>query len=700
MFRITKGLALLLLIVSIFSSCRRNLESAWDTRYITPLITGALTIHDLVPDSLTIIEDDNAVTLVYKSELLDYDLADEAIDIPDTSVTYFVSLDSLTLDDQTVTQNISLGTLAAALPFPYGAIIIAANGTAIPIDPIVDVSTGIFPIDATTFFETATFNQGYLDISVKNGLPVDLTDVTIVLTNAGDGALVAEQYFPLIPAGGVPVTQTTDLAGLTVEGHLNAQITHLSTPGSADPVLIDTSDLVIIDMTARDMELQEAVAIFPDQNLVNNANDVQYDMGGPEFTLMGIEEGFVVIYVVNTIQDSIHIDYNIPYATDETGEHVHIVTTVPPGSIASPTIVDEAFPIAGYTIDLRGSDGNSVNTFYQEFTAGIEYSGVPTFITLDDSLKVIYGLEGIIPSELRGYLGQYDIAASDTVSGISLFDQFEDGEIHFGDINIDLAIDNGLGAGGNVVINQLGGINTQTGEVIYLNCPEVIGQAIPINRALDNPYVPGYTTITMNSDNSNINDLLEAFPDKLFYDVDMHVNPDGNTFNYQDFVLNTSKLNISLNVNMPMAFSASNLTLRDEFDVTVDAGSGTDGIGDIDLTMYADNSFPLDATIKLIFKDAAGNALDSLDFNGQTIDPGEVETTDCRVHTPTHTEMHQLIDGELKDAIINATKAEVTVVFNTQSLPPCSDIVRIYSDYELSFQLTGDINYTFSTSDF
>ncbi|MBK7441141.1 MAG: hypothetical protein IPI65_06325 [Bacteroidetes bacterium] len=88
---------------------------------------------------------------------------------------------------------------------------------------------------------------------------------------------------------------------MTVEGNLLGQILYFSTPGSPDvPVLIDTSDVVVITLTARDMELQEAVAVFPEQNLINNANDVQYDMGGPEFTEMGMEA-----YI--TLEDSLQV---------------------------------------------------------------------------------------------------------------------------------------------------------------------------------------------------------------------------------------------------------------------------------------------------------------------------------------------------------------------------------------------------------
>ncbi|MFI5172271.1 MAG: hypothetical protein ACHQFW_07760 [Chitinophagales bacterium] len=691
-----KGLLIITLALLILASCRRSLDTGWDTRFLAPIIKGDLTIYDLVPDTLAVIEDDESVTLVYQSELLDYDLTKEAIEIPDTSVEYFVSLDSLTLEDQEMEIAITLGDIANDLGFPLGTLIIASNGDSLILAEILDLSTDTTHIDATSFFQTATFSDGFLELSVGNGLPVDIVDAHFILSNSGvDGEIIMDTTFDIIPAGGVPVTYTVELDGMTVDGNLKAEIEHFGTPGSGtDSVFIDTSDALVVQLRAYDMDLIEATAIFPEQNLINNANDVEYDMGGPEFTMMGIESGLVVIYVVNNMNDTIHIVYDIPYAVDSLGNSVHILTTVPPHAT-----VDEPFDISGYTIDLRGSDGTSVNTFYQEFSASIHYTGVATHITLEDSLHVIYGLESIVPNELRGYLGQYEIAVADTVAGLGVFDQFVDGIVHFGDINVDLEIENGLGAGGNVVINSLGAMNTETGQVIYLDCPSAIGIPIAVSRAVDNPYVPGYTTISLNSANSNINDLIEMFPDKLFYDVQMSVNPNGNEYNYQDFVIETSRLNIALNLNMPLEFFASNLTLQNEFPVTIDAGSGTEGVGTINLTLFAENTFPLDASINIVFMDDFGNKLDSIDFEGNKINPAII-SEDCRVHTAVGTEIHQTVDGTLKDAILNATKATATIKFNTATIPECSEIVKIYSDYEMSIQLVGDINYTFNTTDF
>ena len=342
-----KGLLLLLCVILVIASCRRSLDTGWDTRYLTPIVTGELTIYDLVPDTLTQFEDDESVTLVYKSEL------QEAIEIPDTAVEVYVSLDSLTLEDQEMEVSISLGQIAIDLGFPIGTLIILSNGDSAVLAPLTGLSTDPTPIDATSFFETATFSQGSLSVSLANGLPVDLDTVVLKLTNFTDGALIMQDTFFLVPATGVPVVITKNLAGMTVEGNMIAEILNFNTPGSGeDSVFIDTSDALFIQFTAFDMELLEATAVFPEQNLINSANDVEYDMGGPEFTMMGIESGHVVVYVVNSINDTIEIVYDIPGAIGPDGSSVHIVSKVAPNDT-----LDEPFDLHGYTIDLRGSSG-------------------------------------------------------------------------------------------------------------------------------------------------------------------------------------------------------------------------------------------------------------------------------------------------------------------------------------------------------
>jgi hypothetical protein len=60
-------------------------------------------------------------------------------------------------------------------------------------------------------------------------------------------------------------TKSIDLSGKHVEGTLVASITNIESPGGND-VLIDTSDALIISLTAHDIKVSSATAIFPTQN--------------------------------------------------------------------------------------------------------------------------------------------------------------------------------------------------------------------------------------------------------------------------------------------------------------------------------------------------------------------------------------------------------------------------------------------------
>ncbi|MBK7441142.1 MAG: hypothetical protein IPI65_06330 [Bacteroidetes bacterium] len=158
-------------------------------------MTGELDVYDLVPDSLSEINDDESVTIVYQSQLLNYNLTEEAIEIPDTSVEYFVSLDSLALDDQTVSVRLSLGNIAIDLGVSNWVLYYCIKRLRNYAGPDLRLSTDPTPVDATTFFETATFNAGYLDLSIANGLPVDLDTVVFKLTNSVGGETILEDTF-------------------------------------------------------------------------------------------------------------------------------------------------------------------------------------------------------------------------------------------------------------------------------------------------------------------------------------------------------------------------------------------------------------------------------------------------------------------------------------------------------------------------
>jgi hypothetical protein len=681
----------LLGLVVVLFGCKKK-ETSWDISLLTPLVQGELSITDLLADSLTVVNADESVTLVFQESLIDYNFAEENITIPDTLITTFVSLDSLSLDDRTIQQEITLGDVAVALGFPIGTFIILSNGSEAAIDPIEDLSSGEQPIDATSFFQSATISTGWLDIEVSNGFPIPLADINLVIKNSSDGTIIVDEYVAYIEPGATFVS-TTALDGKTVDGNLIAEIDNFNSPGSSgELVLIDTTDALQITMTAYDLELLAATAVFPAQNLIDKSNNIVYNMGGPQFTDMKIKSGEVIMYIVNTIQDSIHIEYSIPGAVDQYGAPVQINTVVPPAPPDGNVIYDQAFPLDNYTIDLRGASGTSYNTFYNQFLARIDSTGEVVTISLEDSIEVQYGLTNIIPMELKGYFGQDDISISDTTSGLSFFNNIIGGTLALANCDVLLQLSNGVGVEGDFTINNLVAVNSRTGQQVSLDAPGITGTPIAVPRATNNPFMAGETSIQLTPDNSNILDVLSVMPDQLIYDINMQVNPNGNEYNYQDFFVEASRIHVDLDMEIPMEFIATDLVLQNLVDAKFNELANREDIVSGTFTLHAENGFPFSAGITMDFIGREGEELITLNFSNP-IEAGHLDS-ECRVDVPAYSELSTYIDESQMVDVLRAARVRITTTFNTESAVGCNEAIKVYSDYKLGFQLTADFNYS------
>ncbi|MFT7589954.1 MAG: hypothetical protein ACI959_002175, partial [Limisphaerales bacterium] len=448
-------LVLLTLFILVYStSCKKDDgKPSWDSQILVPLVADDLGFEDILEDSLIETDEDGLLRLVVSENLLNYNILDESIAVPDTSLEVFVSLESLVLDDQQITTKLSLASILSGIP--GGDLLLGLIGLGFPIEipAIIDISTGTVPIDATAFFTSADIDSGYLDIEVTNGLPVDLTDAVFRLSDPVGGFDVIRDTFDLITSGST-IFLSEPLHGLTLNGLLEAELIKVSTPGSGIAIPVDTSDAIEIVASVRDLEVNEATAIFPTQNLVESAEDIVYDLGGPRITWMKIRTGFVKIFVVNTIQEEIQVDYRIPGALSPDGIPVDIQTIVPAAPAGGSTVVNEEFDLAGYTIDLSGVNGNGYNTFYNEFTARIDSTGNVVTISLDDSIQVIYGVEQIVPSEIRGYAGNSEFVI-DEVQSFDLLNGVSASLIDLEALDVALVLENGIGVQADIRLDNL-----------------------------------------------------------------------------------------------------------------------------------------------------------------------------------------------------------------------------------------------------
>ncbi len=678
----------------IFSSCKKSIQPkpSWETSMLLPILKTDLNIGNIVGDTLLQSNADSSLQLVYQSTLYSLIPGDGAFQIPDTIVKGTYNLTNLALTNQAIQYNLTLGQAAQQMGV-QGQFIINSNGQMANIPAINNQSSGDNNVNATQFFQTATLSHGFLDITINNGFPIDITNIQFQIKNQISGTIVADTFFTNISSGSTS-TKSVNLAGKTVEGTLVFKIVDLDCAASAGPVLIDTTDALHITMQARDMTVTSATAIFPSQDIINQYQETVYNLsGGAKLKFVDVHSGKLRMTIHSAIRQLVHFKYSFPGATNQFGDSINLTTDLPPAPVGGLSSLVQEYDLADYRLDLTGLDHNSYNSFVNHLTARIDSTGQTQTLSSADSIYIDYGLVDVVPAYIEGYLGQQILTLGPEEVNFDLFKNIQSGSLSLQDVTVGIDIENGVGVNARMNLYELTAVNSKNNQQISL-VNSLINSPQNLNRATDPPLTPSILSFMLNSGNSNIKNLVEVLPDKMKYHIDLFVNPNGNTSNYNDFAYYNSPLNVNLNVSMPLSLQAIGLVFQDTvtFDLSNGNTKGIDAIKDGVFTVTADNGLPLQANLQLYLFDEWGGFLDSL-----LIAPHEIAAAplngNCKVSEPLRSTLQVVVDENKMNRIRNAKKAVIRAVFDTKSTTACGDYTKIYNTYNLSVKLTGKFTY-------
>jgi hypothetical protein len=621
---------------------------------------------------------DSSFILNYENLVYSYRMAN--VRAYDTGLTASFNLKKLKLSDQTIVQQITLGQINPVFKLLNGqtAEIPEQNqGNLAPVD-----------IDASAFFETATLDSGFLDISIANNLPVNVKLVVFELTNAGDNSQVAYDSFSNIPMNG-SVTKRIDLKDKTVTKQLKGSIKRLTTEASNGTVLIDANKGVDLKLTVSQLRPRYAIAAFPSQNVIEQDEGLTVFMGGAEVKYFKAKAGNLKIHLVSTIQEDMTMYFEIPSAT-KNGVVLSSVVKLPAAKPGGSSTRDEYFDLTNYLIDFRGKNPNvkdTVNTFHQILIVRLDSSGRKVAIGLKDSIRLDYRMESLIPDYAIGYMGQSLTQTGDQKAPFDLFKGLN-GDFKFKDFKVSLVVRNGIGADGRVKVNSLKGENVFTKNALALN-------ATPLNNDIlitSPPFVrDAYTEseIVLDAGNSNIKQFMENLPQMLDYNIDMEVNPNGNVSLYKDFVFDNSRVDIFLKVEAPASFSMGEFTLRDTQGIDLKTMGDVSRIKSAKMDVRIRNTFPLGAKLQMNLLDDQLNFIESLD-----IDPQDQIIEACEVDAkgyPLDAVETVFTLGLGKDKMAALKSAKFIAI--TTTLVGSGKMMKIYDVSSISVSTTVDFEY-------
>ncbi len=184
----------------------------------------------------------------------------------------------------------------------------------------------------------------------------------------------------------------------------------------------------------------------------------------------------------------------------------------------------------------------------------------------------------------------------------------------------------------------------------------------------------------------NVKELVDFAPEKFYYKVDARINKGLTTGN--NFLADTSKLRVSLNVEVPLYGQASKINLLDTLKIDLTDVDGS-RINSAFLKAKISNELPLDAKVQFYMTDVNYKILDSLLAPSQTaIIKGSTVTASGDLQAPgVYDQLIQLEKTKI-DKIFTAKYIIIRALMNTsKNASGSSQDVKFKSKYKMNVDL-------------
>ena len=680
-----------LILVLLLGACSPDLsDKSWEVDVLAPIAHTSLEISDITGDSLIDVSSDSLLLLVRSQKVYEFTL-DDLVDPFSTTFENTAKLQTLDLGTRKIDYAISLGQLAAQQGPPFGNIIVANHGNNLPF-PAISIGSPInYSINANQFFQSITLLDGWLVFELRNELPIDLINFEYDLINQQSQTLVTSGIIPLIPANGV-AKDSTQLNNMTVlEGTLTAELKNLESPGSGGvAVPIDTSDQLKIQVTVKDLNPFEATAIFPAQDLIDYTEEVLFETDF-ELSRIVVDTGVLYMQAISTVEEPVILEYEIPSAT-KANQNLLLAGTLPSSPPNGTSLYNDSKNIRDYSVNLNGInfDPNVKNTFFAQLRARIDSSGNMVFISLEDSIYLTTGIQGLMPSKIEGWLGRDTISTDDEQLPLFLFEDIDGGSFNLAAARIRMELINHFGADMQFVLTDVRTENQASGQMASMNWTG-LGQALNLPSALDD--APNFQPIAhseswqLDESNSNLNELFNIQPDRLIYDLDLFINPSG-IADPSGFAYRHHPIEAWMHVEIPLLLSLDGLLLIDTSGFRYSDIDPNDRLIGGTLRLFADNFMPIEAEVDLIAIDSLGTPLDTL--LGTEKIRAALLNADDRVESSLRTVIEYPLDDRAIEQLKKADRMVFKGRYSTQDRPKR---IPLYEHYRTELKLSGAFQF-------
>ncbi len=683
-----KKLKLAVFLVVILSSCVKDdyiskpAQFQYSPEIAAPLLKYTVEASDLLTllDSSMLTENSEQL-LEYKYSDQVYSLAlSEFINIDDVNFDFEFQLEPLSIDDippfqtavslQSVTDN---DPVLSALVTSLTAVDSCAN--AFPPVADIDIPDVTFPISGAPF-ASAKFSSGELSVELKNGWPTPINNVQLVLKNLSDNSTIGTlNYTEILP--GDSLTDVIDLAGKTVESSMVGEFVTVSSAGTdGNPVCVSLSDEIVATINGTDFVVVSGSAEFPDQEVINDTIDFAMELtSGEQIETLELKSGNLAIEVDYEIEEAAKLYIELPYA--KLGGNSFIDSIEIGGG---PTDVNETFDLSGYSFDLS-KEGKTVNAIEAIIRGRLVSSGTPVNFDTANSVTADITMSNIQPAFIDGYFGSQSLTLDPETFDFDLGEATIFENINFAEPKVTLGFHNTFGI--PMEISSLDLDMTRDGNSASLDASSVIPFQI-LSGNISSPDIPVTSELILGN-STNIADLINIWPNVVTTGFDGAINPQGNTYNY---ALDTSKMDITIDLSIPLYARVSEFTIRDTIEIDSAMSQDFEFVKRASFRTNIDNGFPLEASVKLYITDENYVILDSLetsDASDVLINAASVDTTTGDVIADGYRQADLIADED--DVNLLKTSGNKLILSASLNTANSGANVKIYSFHKMEIKV-------------
>ncbi|MFK7807728.1 MAG: hypothetical protein AB8F74_08025 [Saprospiraceae bacterium] len=409
---------------------------------------------------------------------------------------------------------------------------------------------------------------------------------------------------------------------------------------------------------------------LPDFPLVIAENAVEYEI--ELFEEMTVEEmrlssGSVRFELQASQQENVEVLITIPNLKKD-GAVFNVTETIPyDGSAPSQAVIDP-IDLTGYSLLLTD---NKLQMYYQAVTASGDNVMIFPIIGMAENWEYEY-LEG-------NWVTDTIPITRDTLN-IDLFDNWVDGDITFADPRFSLSIENSFGFPTSVSIGELRVLSADGGSIVLES--DDLQDGISLNYpTLMEEGIMKQTDFSLNNTNSNIDDILNARPKQIIYDLSTIVNPSSDE-NTTGFMNKDSKLNFAIKTELPIYGTASGFQIEEEMDMDME---DLENVESAEFKVIINNGMPIEADLQLYFLDDQDNKIDSLYADFEPIVKSAKVDNDGLVTTATESISFVNFDAARVARIKDSNKMLVGARFSTAN--EGNTAVQILSTHEMGVKI-------------